>query len=46
MTVTGGTYNVLFPEGVLGVVQQEFFGHIGAVEPDCAAVNTGSHGRK
>lgn len=29
-----GTYNVFLPEGILGVVQQEFFGHIRAVQPD------------
>lgn len=39
-SMTAGTYNVLLPEGVFGVVEQKFFGHIRAVEPHSAAVNT------
>lgn len=39
MTVTDGTYNVFLPESVSGIVQQKFFGHEGAVKPDCTTVN-------
>lgn len=37
MTVIEGTYNVFLPESVLGIAQQKFFGHKGAVKPDCTA---------
>lgn len=33
--VIEGTYNVFPPESVLGIAQQKFFGHEGAVKPDC-----------
>lgn len=45
-SLSAESHNVLLPEGVFGVVQQEFFGHIRAVEPDCAAANTRSHRRR
>lgn len=45
-TMTAETHNVLPPEGVFRVVQQEFFSHIRAIESDCAAGNTRSRGRK
>ncbi len=30
------TYDVFLPESVLGIAQQKFFGHEGAVQPDCS----------
>lgn len=36
MRVIKGAYDVFLPESVLWIVQQELFGHKGAVESDCA----------
>lgn len=34
MAETECTYCVILPEGILGVTQQQFFGHKRAVQPD------------
>lgn len=39
MTVIEGTHNVFLPESVLGIAQQKFFGHEGAVQPDCTTAD-------